>query len=939
MGWDHPALVLAAQSIATRITDGELDLSNLVVVTPGSRAGRILDSLISQIAQSRAILYTPPQYLTPGRIVSALYQLNASETPATHQQLAWIHALRSLPAAQQVKLVGSLPNNSQVLKRYSELFSKTCTQLAGENIRPREVPVIAAQNRESLIGEIDTERWNALELALNHASELLQSSGGSLASQTELAAVRAGSPTLSHGIVLVATSEIPGLARAAFRKHSGPVECLIAAPQSHAARFDEIGCVIPLQWNGALAELSEDELIFADGPASQAEATFSSLATLDPAPTPQDVVISAPDTSVTPHLISISREIGGVRIRDAAAQSIASAPVSVLISLIAEFCQDQTFDAYSRLVRHPHFESRLIQSMRNAHQQRPPPIGPLQWIRALDRYGASQAPSGIDSSWICDSPRDKKILVDLYASALELLSPLLRDDNDTASHWAKAIRDVVRSIYENRRVKTSTAPGRRTLATFQAVSAALDSLNTLPDSLTSGKSIRACEALQLVLDELAGQQLSPEPVSNSIEVLGWLDAAMDPSPIAIVTGLNEGVVPEKISSDPLLPESLATALRISCNTSRFGRDAYLLSLIRHSRKWAGAKVIVIVGRRDSKDDPLWPSRLLLSDDVLVPRIERLLKGPTQLAAVQRGHVPCGVSGFVVRPLQDLSPPTVLSVSHFKKYLTSPYEFYLDRVLGLEDFGSHNEELDAGSFGNLIHGALKVFGDSPAKLLTKAADIAAALNDSLDSHIAVTFGSQVRPEVQIQIAMARRRISRLADIEAARRNEGWTIKYCEWNDGEISYPHNSSNVLVRGRIDRIDFNARSGTWEIIDYKTGNRADAPDKAHFSPRTNTWKDLQLPLYRHLAKPITGEPLPALSYLLLPRDPADTDLKPLTSKIDLAQADIAIQQVITNILSSAFSDVGSSQSTEGARGALLGIGIVSPGGARPLAKGDDSQ
>lgn len=939
MGWDQPALVLAASAISKRTNNGELDLSSVMCVTPGARAGRILDSLLSQIAQSRGVLYTPPQWLTPGRLVAAMYQLPSRDTPQIHQRLAWIQSLRTIPKAQQKLLLQTPVDSDQLLKRYADLFAKTCSQLAGENIRPKDVPALASKNPENLIGDVNSDRWNALELALVRAEGFLKPGGGYLDSQRELAAVRAGPPPSTQSIILVATSELAELPKAAFRKHFGPVECLIAAPVSLAAKFNGIGCVLPPLWSGSIAELVEEDLIFADGPSSQAEAVFSTLARISPAPSPQDVVISAPDTNVTPHLKSISREIGGVRVRDAAAKPMSSTPACALLRNIADFLQDRTFEAYSRLVRHPHFETRLIRSMGGRLDTK---ATPLHWLKSLDRYGKQQAPAAIDRMWICESQHDMRVLLALYQSVTNLLAPILESDLDASvgtspSHWANVIGHVLRDVYDGRRIKTSTAPGRRTLASFQAIASALDALSSIPLELSERNPLTSCDALQLVSDEIESVQLAPEPLTNSIEVLGWLDAALDPAPVAIVTGLNEGVVPEKISTDPLLPESLANAIGLACNATRLGRDAYLLALMNHSRKRPGARLVVIAGRKNSEDDPLWPSRLLLNDEVLVQRIERLLSGPTPLPPVQRSHLPSGTSGFVVMPLKQIEPPTILSVSNFKKYLTSPYEFYLDRVLGLEEFGSPDPELDAGAFGNLIHGALKLFGTSPGRALTRQSEIEAQLSDSLDTHVAATFGASVRPEVQIQIALARRRISRLASEEAKRRAEGWTIQYCEWNDGKATFSSGGTQVQVRGRIDRIDFNRSSGAWEIIDYKTGNRAQPPDTAHFAPKKNVWKDLQLPLYRHLAKPITGDTLPALSYLLLPRDPEATALERLSPKVSLAQADIAIANVISSILASHFADAGTSRSKNGARSALLGLGIVEAGGTRPPVTAED--
>ncbi len=932
MGWDQPALVLAANAISKHISDGELDLSNFLVVTPGSRAGRILDSFLSEIAQARGVLYSSPQFLTPGRLIAAMYQLPNKETPPVHQQLAWIESLRTIPDQHKSLLVQGSCEATHLLKRYAELLSRTCSQLAGENIRPQEVPARAEHNRDKLIGEIDADRWNALEVALKFAEDLLRTDGGYLDSQRELAAVRAGPPCTSKRIVLVAVSEMAELPRTAFCKHVGPVECLIAAPPILATKFDGMGCVIPSQWTGSIAEINDQDLIFADGPSSQAEAVFSGLAQISPAPSPQDVVISAPDPTVTPHLKSISREIGGVRIRDAAAKPVTSTPACLLISNIADYCREQTFETYAQLVRHPHFESRLVRAMKEHGDAN---SSPTRWLKYLARYGEKQAPSQIDPMWVCESERDTKVLIALHKSVTQLLSPLLMSEPDNAAgtpaSWANAIRQVLKDIYDGRQIRTSTAPGRRTHASFQAIAHAVDALARIPKELSNCCPQNTGDALQLVLDELKSAQLAPEPLANSIEVLGWLDAALDPAPFAFVTGMNEGVVPEKISTDPLLPESIASALRISCNDSRLGRDAYLLALMSHTRKSKGTKLVVVSGRRDSEDDPLWPSRLLLGDEVLVPRIERMLNGPTPLAKVHKSHRSTGASAFKVLPMVEAVPPTTLNVSHFKRYLTSPYEFYLDQVLRLEEFGSPNVELDSASFGNLIHGALKLFGTSPARKLSKKAEIADELSASLESHVTATFGSHRRPEVQIQLLLAQRRITRLAEEEAKRRSEGWTIQYCEWGDGKVVFSHNDTKVEVRGRIDRIDFNPSTETWQIIDYKTGTSADAPDTTHFAPKKNEWKDLQLPLYRHLASPIVGNKKTELAYLLLPRDPEETKLKRLSSKIDLAQADIAIKEVIAKILESAFAEPGYSRSQDGARGALLGLGIVESGGTRP--------
>jgi len=67
------------------------------------------------------------------------------------------------------------------------------------------------------------------------------------------------------------------------------------------------------------------------------------------------------------------------------------------------------------------------------------------------------------------------------------------------------------------------------------------------------------------------------------------------------------------------------------------------------------------------------------------------------------------------------------------------------------------------------------------------------------------------------------------------------------------------MRIKGKIDRIDRNLRTGAWMIVDYKTSESGKRPEATHQATHQatgarrrdsgRTWDDLQLPLYRHLA------------------------------------------------------------------------------------------
>jgi hypothetical protein len=86
--------------------------------------------------------------------------------------------------------------------------------------------------------------------------------------------------------------------------------------------------------------------------------------------------------------------------------------------------------------------------------------------------------------------------------------------------------------------------------------------------------------------------------------------------------------------------------------------------------------------------------------------------------------------------------------------------------------------------------------------------------------------------------------------------------------------------LRGTIDRIDFNPRTGEWLILDYKTSESGDSPHTTHHGTKSPTdepeWLDIQLPLYHYLVarSPLNvTEPI-GLGYIVLPGKSETADL-----------------------------------------------------------------
>jgi len=358
-------------------------------------------------------------------------------------------------------------------------------------------------------------------------------------------------------------------------------------------------------------------------------------------------------------------------------------------------------------------------------------------------------------------------------------------------------------------------------------------------------------ALGILSGRLAESRVGLDQQGDELQIRGWLDLPLDDSPAMVICGLNHPFVPAPITSDPFLPGSLRSKLRVSDNQRRLARDIYALQVILASRP----HVKLIVGKTATDGSPTPPSRLIAAapaEDV-ARRIRVLSSGNRQ--GFQINHVWDNGVNETRLPVPsvevDECPVRSMSVTSFKAYLECPYRFYLRHVLKMKPVDDSSRELAANQFGDLVHAALENFGTSSQKDLTDPDQIYEALRHHLHAYAGQQWGDHVESAVRMQIRQAERRLQHVANEQAKRMSEGWVIYDTETEveqSGESGIVVDGKRMAVRGRIDRIDRHSGTGQWAILDYKTHGHK--PEKKHlrFDPDTGTakWIDLQLPIYR---------------------------------------------------------------------------------------------
>jgi ATP-dependent helicase/nuclease subunit B len=968
LGWDRPALETAARHLMDAAPDG--DLSRCLIVLPGGRAARLLLGLLLELTSPAADdapgtppgpLLVPPRFCTPGELPDLLLQGDQPETPAgpLARRLAWVAALRSLPARQIEPLIPHPPaaDDLHAWWQIAAPLEATHSELAGELIRFADVPGLAAPAGSPPFPE--PERWQAAALVQDACERILAAEGlvDPDLRTLQLAALGGTPAEARYGhIVLLGIADLSRAARAALAEAQCPVTAMVFAPEFLGDRFDDLGTVRPEVWSDAIIDLPEP--LFAENPADQAQLALETIAALDGRFAPHDITIGIPDDEVVPcieraaeqasvvQISSEGRKGAAFRTRSASGRPLAQTPPLSLLHAVRDLAHRPTFAAFAALVRHPDVERYLLQSLAPDRQR-----SAEWWLDSLDCFQAEHIPSQLPSrgeEWTTDDQPTREILTALHAAIRDLLGELVADRARRPLHaWTPPLRALMSRLYAGVELSRTDPTQRGTIEGNIAVRDWVVELERIAAVSPAGRSSQylpdctPAEALDMLLDLAGGGAVPDEGDEDTVELLGWLELPLDPAPVLIVTGMNEGIVPSSTVGDSFLPDTLRESLGIPSNRRRFARDLFNLAALAASRQ-----LTLIAGRRSADNTPLAPSRLLFSCSpaTAVERIRRFT-GDVSTAGRRRIAIrtrPGQVNLFEEMPIIPTEPITSARVTSFRTFLASPYRFYLENVLNLSERDDSALELDPLAYGSLLHDVLERFGRSDASDADDPGRIEQCIFDHLSTLTRQRFGADPGTYIWLQVEFARRRLREFAQLQADRRRAGWLIEHVEWRpaQGPAAMIVDDLPFGLRGKIDRIDRHESGRRWAVLDYKTGDSVNPPDKTHRG--RDGWRDLQLPLYRHLAKSLNlpDDPdLVTLGYIAIPKMPGEVRVLEATwTAEDLAEADETARGVIRRIRAADFLHLGDEPPEDGIMAALSGVGFIGGGRRVRLEEGDDA-
>ena len=866
-GWERPLVASAVAHLASSWEGrGALDLSDWLIVVPTRHASRRLREALAVHAAEKDAAVLPPLTVTPDFLTSPERVPGQKAAGQVETLLLWAAELLKLDLAAHRQLFPVDP-----VERSFAWAVKMAADLLQVRETLNESGLSAADVARMLENtEMEPERWRDLA-RLEHQCLLTTTAHGLTDWQVaRRRAVREGElPKEVRRILVAGVLDPSGLAIQALERHAAtlPVEVLVHAPASHQHHFDAWGRPLPEKWLSEPVRLPRpDQTIHAAStPAEQAGAVLDML---EPYPQPGEMVaIGLADSEVAAPLEKALAE-HGIGAYDPAGRPMGTHGVFHLLRLLSQLCATRSFQAVSELFRCPDIAETIQQKTKEQTGAWPSLV---RLFEDLDSVATETLPDTLDDALELAPRALDAGAASPVMTGLTWLEGVLKALEGAA--FGLALTDFLAETFARRLFDARKPQDAVFAAIADQVSEVLDALEggvekLFPSALSAGSK------LELLLRVLEKEVFYSERSPRDLDLQGWLELLWEDAPHLIVTGMNDGKVPESIVSHPFLPDSARRALGLRHNDTRFARDACLLTAIIELREHQGGRVDFLFGRTGSGGEPLRPSRLLLQcpDEELPARTLQFFQKP----ALRGEPLPWQLA-WQLRP-EPLPDDAMifqrLRVTQFRDYLTCPFRFYLKHGLQMQEVDASSTEMDAMSFGNLLHHVLEKFAtESAAAASTNADVIRAEFHRLLDARLHASFGPRLTVPVTIQREAARQRLAWWAEFEAAQRAEGWRIVAAEAPISPEGDAWTIGETVIRGVVDRIEEHPQHGI-RLVDFKTYSPTAAgtgdhksvedyhlakikrtEDAASFAPwqlcqnsqgEEARWTDLQLPLYR---------------------------------------------------------------------------------------------
>lgn len=478
---------------------------------------------------------------------------------------------------------------------------------------------------------------------------------------------------------------------------------------------------------------------------------------------------------------------------------------------------------------------------------------------------------------------------------IQILTKIRSSWKNNASLMIQCLKEIASMLYE--RIPSESAIDRASLEAFYKSALKFEAigLNELPEM--SLRTQRQFFERHWMNESIA---YHGNPI-DGLQITGLLESRGLDFKRVFAVGLNEGKLPPTNPIQTLIPMDLRRYFSLPMPRDKQGLFAHHFYRLLH----ACDELVITYSTLETEGSHYEASRYLLQIEKELSRSNRnidfqqltyVLHDESELATNSIQKTP-----DILRRLDELFAQS-LSASALRSYLYCPLDFYYKYVLAFGEVQEVEEELEASSFGTIIHETLEQLYLPYSRLVAEKVDgetiwkeqqivpVTSLVIDKMLKEYPLVLESAFRKQFNedseafktgsnyLAFEMANTLIERFLKNERGfvmRLKEPLYIEALEYKmelDRELLVNGEMKRVHFKGIADRID---RIGEqYRIIDYKSGKVANADHT--YSSRVGDMKEnlekrkflIQLTQYIWMYKELTGKDATAGIYSFLNKE-----------------------------------------------------------------------
>lgn len=395
------------------------------------------------------------------------------------------------------------------------------------------------------------------------------------------------------------------------------------------------------------------------------------------------------------------------------------------------------------------------------------------------------------------------------------------------TRWDDSISDILANLNAilltiKSHLSNDDAEEKVTKAFVYSVFKTINKLTNYHDTYNQIKSLSSLQAIYKQIIDLAEVSFEGEPLSG-LQVMGVLESRVLDFENVIITSVNEGKFPAGKSQNSFIPYDVKKELGLPTFKEKDAIYCYHFYhlLLRAKNVW------LLYNTDNEGIDAGEKSRFITQLEIEKQPKHSITSSIYNAVLPEKASEPLTIpkTTKILKRLHEIATDKGFSPSSLTNYIRNPLQFYMQRILRINEADEVEENIAVNTLGTIIHNALEELYTPYLYNFLELHDID-TMESKIDEVILKHFkeiykeGEITRGKNLLAFEVAKRNVYNFIQLEKKDIEAGNAIKVllleanlsCELEVKSLSFP-----IKIAGKVDRIE--ERNGVIRIIDYKTG------------------------------------------------------------------------------------------------------------------------